>query len=379
MNQLFALVSFVFLLSSITFRTDAQERMSFTVSGQIDTIPHSKYRILYDDAGKEVWDSIQIDDRNQFTFTGLIAEPIRFHLVIDNDFNPRLVRDQLIYTFWVQPGEQIQFHGHTGWLVGAKEDLRVDNSRYSIRGASLDNEARRYEKERKEESLAHSKKINRKLKQTEYDSLSRQAIQDFVALNPDSFYSLYLLNSQMRFYPERFQFVAPLEALLSSRLRSTYSGHFLTQKIIDMPNLQIGKFLPEFQVSDVNGDIRKLSDFKGKYVLVDFWASWCGPCRAEFPHLRNLYAKYKDQGFEILAVSIDDTQEEWLKAIKEENLSWTNTLDAGGFNSQLYKRFGLRGVPDNFLLDRSGKIVARQLRGEALQTTLRDLIAKDSQ
>lgn len=79
------------------------------------------------------------------------------------------------------------------------------------------------------------------------------------------------------------------------------------------------------------------------------------------------------------SVSIDDTKDEWLKAIQEENLSWTNTLDAGGFKSQLYNRFGLRGVPDNFLLDRSGKIVARQLRGEALQTTLRDLIAKDSQ
>ena len=379
MNKIFALVSFVFLLSIITFRTDAQEKQAFVISGQIDTIPHSKYRIFYKDEGKDLSDSIQIDDHRRFTFSGLISEPIKFNLVIDNDFNPKLVRDQIIYSFWVQPGEQIQFHGHAGWLAGSKEFRTIDDSRYSISGAYLDKDARDYKKLQKQEILAYKEKTNRKPERNEYDSLSRQAIQNFVNTNPDSFYSLYLLNTQLRFNADKVQFVAPLEPLLSSRLKNSYSGHVLKQKISDMPNLQIGKFLPEFQVSDADGDIHRLSDFKGKYVLVDFWASWCGPCRAEFPYLRDLYTKYKDQDFEILAVSIDDTKEEWLKAVNEENLSWINTLDSGGFKSVIYQRFGLSGVPDNFLLDRSGKIVARKLRGDSLQKTLKDLIARDSQ
>jgi len=107
---------------------------------------------------------------------------------------------------------------------------------------------------------------------------------------------------------------------------------------------------------------------------VDFWASWCGPCRKEFPHLRSLYNEYRSKNFEILAVSIDESKEDWLAAIDNDKLSWTNVLATGGFNGELYQVFGLKGVPDNFLLDKEGKIVARNLRGSELKTVLDKLI-----
>lgn len=138
----------------------------------------------------------------------------------------------------------------------------------------------------------------------------------------------------------------------------------------------VGKPAVDFALPDVNGKEVKLSSYKGKYVLVDFWASWCQPCRFENPNVVNAYNKFKDKNFTILGVSLDEKKDAWLKAIKDDKLTWTHISDLKGWGSTVVPIYGFGevGIPYNFLVDPNGKIIAERLRGEQLELKLAELL-----
>ena len=170
--------------------------------------------------------------------------------------------------------------------------------------------------------------------------------------------------------------IGPLLNGLSDSLRATSQGRSFAAAIEGARVTSIGSIAPDFTENDPDDHPIKLSDFRGKYVLLDFWASWCGPCRAENPNVVRAYAKYKDKNFTVLSVSLDGPgkKDAWLGAVKKDGLGWTQVSDLKFWNNAAAKLYSIRSIPQNFLIDPTGKIVGRNLRGEDLERRLAELL-----
>lgn len=173
----------------------------------------------------------------------------------------------------------------------------------------------------------------------------------------------------------------PLTEATSNRFKedgslAAYASQLKVQLASNNPDnyALLNQKAPDLTMETPDGKEMKISDFKGKYVLVDFWASWCGPCRAENPNVVQAYNQYKDKNFTILGVSLDKDKDAWLKAIKDDHLSWNHMSDLNYWNSAAVKAYQFSGIPFNVLIDPTGKIIANNLRGEDLSNKLAELL-----
>ncbi len=188
----------------------------------------------------------------------------------------------------------------------------------------------------------------------------------------------YALNNGVLNPEEEYKFLLPIVNNLKKAMpTSHYAPEFNTYaaQLEEFGKaLQIGQEAPDIALNTPDGKPVKLSSLRGKYVLIDFWASWCGPCRMENPNVVRIYNKYKDKKFEIYGVSLDRNREDWLKAIEKDQLTWLHVSDLKFWSSEGAKTYGVRSIPATYLVDPKGKIIAKNLRGETLEAKLNEVL-----
>lgn len=204
-------------------------------------------------------------------------------------------------------------------------------------------------------------------------------VADSLALLLDKQPNLLISAFLVTFFEQDFDQRAALYKKIRDAVKPAYPNHEFVQHLDNRLRtaLTVGMQAPDIVMRDPEGKERRLSDLRGTVVLIDFWASWCGPCRRENPHVVRLYQRFRDKGFEVFSVSLDQSRDAWVKAIKDDGLVWPNHVsDLRGWQSAAGRLYGINSVPSTILVDRQGNILARNLRGAELERKLTEIFAQ---
>ncbi|SHL97153.1 TlpA disulfide reductase family protein [Chitinophaga sp. CF418] len=372
------IIVIVMLLLPIISQAQMQ---SSVIKLDIDTVSAKRAYLIYKIGDETMVDSPRVEN-GKAMFDLKIPYPIIGKLSLDNKgFGYQNGKKPDLLTFYIEKGTiAIKTHDliKNAVITGSKmnDELAMYNRFIKEPMDALDDEAFHFNTASRDkwQDTAYQNTYSRHMK--EYLATLKQLQTEWVKGHPDAYVSLMAMEWIIGSVIDA-PAVEPLFNSLSAFLRSSVDGKAMGARIAAAKTVAVGSIAPAFTLNDVNGSPIKLTDFRGKYVLLDFWASWCGPCRAENPNYIKAYRQFKDKNFTLLGVSLDreDQKDAWLEAIKKDGLEWPQVSDLKYWDSEVTRMYDVRAIPQNFLIDPNGKIIAKNMRGEELQQTLTAILS----
>ncbi len=246
--------------------------------------------------------------------------------------------------------------------------LQSEYIRYTQTVEELNNEIREIKEELQEaldaQHFRTASELNKKLEAT--GESAQKTLGEILDKNAGNLFATYIL-CKMALGTEDVARMKEVYNGLTDEAKKMEPAMMLAKKISILANLVEGQEAPDFELPDKEGNKVRLSEIKGKIKIIDFWASWCGPCRMENPNMVKLYAEFKDKGLAVISVSLDDKKDKWLEAIEKDGLTWLHLSDLKGWQGEIVKKYNIDAVPTIFVLDENNRIIAKNLRGEKLK------------
>ena len=367
----------VFLFVCSLLFIACNEQPGYVISGTVDRADlNGKYVYLYNVGEIEttLLDMVLVEN-GAFSFKGSQDNAILGMLRFSNDdvptqnVNPEEDSPYSV-TFILENGKLNVLLSELSLVTGTTEN----NDRSALRNElkSLREKMEQLEKEMASEDSAIATSAG--IQYDEIDNQVTEVVSTYIRNHPDKLSVAKLLVDFRYYLSDETKGDALNQAGEQFKAAPGIAQMITHQEILD--KVAVGKKITDFEMADVNGKIRKLSEFagNGKITLIDFWASWCPPCRRDMPHVVEVYKQFKDKGFEIVGVSLDNNKETWEKGIKELNITWPQLSDLKFWQNEGASLYGVNSIPHTILVDKDGTILAKNLRGNALDEKLAEIL-----
>ncbi len=342
---------------------------AFTINGKLEKIRKGTIILNIYETNKTLRDTAHIND-GIFKFKGNIPAPFFATLTMKT-------RKSDFFSFYVEPasinisgrGDSLKLLAVKGSPVNDDDRLMTERMKYISKWQEINSKI--YEKAYKEKN----KHVMDSLDEVDFDILAakRRVVSTFVKEYPNSTRGAMAITENYGYYAEASDLV-PVYDDLSATVKQSEKGREI-KKLLDVySTVATGNNAPEITQNTPDGNLINLSSLRGKYVLIDFWASWCGPCRRENPNVVEAYKKYKDKGFTVFGVSYDTDIDKWKKAIANDQLNWYQVSDLQGWTNSTSDLYGIKAIPSNVLLDKDGRIIVKNIFGKKLNAKLAELM-----
>ena len=336
----------------------------YKVTGTVEGMPDGK-AIIATVNGSSLDTLAKADVKNgSFEFTGNVSEPTGAYIMV--------IGQRGAIPFMLENANITVNAGQAGLTVTGSEGQKIYDQFMAI-NTTTQQEAMKLQQEYQ---AANGDQAKMQAVQEAYAKLMTDAQAketELIKANPDSYVSTFVIVSGMG--QMEYEQLKERYNLLGEKAKASAQGKAIAAQIAKLESTAIGQIAPNFTITTPEGESISLYDIKGKVKLIDFWASWCGPCRGENPHVVEIYKEYHPKGLEIFGVSLDNNKEAWVKAIADDGLVWKHGSDLKGWQSAPAQLYSVSGIPHTVLLDENNKIIAKNLRGDELKQKIAELLS----